>query len=251
MNSCQNRVELVEFLQNFIYSMNDEKRRDKIMQEYCSKCNNVFWIGTFYVMGDKYKLTTSDGIPFHQILSKHVKIPKKNEKICFTVCYQYEGNKVHYVSFCFMKNTLIHFDPGVSLYEHGQKTLAPSVRKIFQQKKWTQNSKELGICKSFKFKGKKMGVQFNNLNPYFPADAFCQTWTIFFFKTMCDSSKKSFSFVTEWCNTKPEKREILLIREFIFPLLKKKPSLVKLIKSQCSNQSIPHMRTLKKVITEC
>ena len=214
------------FLQNFIYLMNNPQVRESIIKDFCKTCKDkIIYLGTFYVSGAKYNLVdNSFKTPFDKKLVKKMKQCQKkanNQNIHFTVSYTYDEVSVHFVTFVyeFSKKKMIHFDPGIGMYDHGQKTIVPSVLAIFQNSNLLDENNELGICHKFMWKGKKTGVQFNNLyHLSCPRDAFCQSWTIFFIYQSTKS--KTFSFVKKWCNIAPEKREAFLILNFIIPVLK-------------------------------
>jgi len=145
--------------------------------------------------------------------------------VMFTVCILYDIHLVHYVSFMYdaQKKELTSFDPGVELYHHGQKTIVPLVQQAFEKAHLIAPShhKIFGACHRFGFKNKKMGVQFNgNIKGRLPADAFCQSWTIFFFVRLLHSSEKDpKTFLYHWCNIHPYDREPFITSFFILPVL--------------------------------
>lgn len=256
----KNREDLVVFLQNFIYLMNDTQIRDKIVQNCIkkNKLNSCKWLGTIVLSGLVNKLNVDSwnnkriGKSLKSFLEKDLKW-QKTKTYFFTVMYTYEQFKVHYLSYIYEPKfkKLTHFDPGISLYEHGQKTVVPSMNKAFCSLKLIdKKSQEIGVCNSFRWKGKKMGIQFNNLNDFFPADAFCQTWTVFFFIRYCHSSF-DFEFLKSWCNLKPEKRELFLISNFILPFLNENPKYYKLLQIQINDERTNYINTLYEGVENC
>jgi hypothetical protein len=214
------------FLQNFIYYMNIPNVRDTIVQKFFKSQKNIQWWGTFYVSGSKKNMIldrwNSDIIvqPLATFFSTFAK-QLQNDKInLYSICYQYDGNKVHYISDIYDAQTkrLIHFDPGISLYEHGQKTIIPTWEKQYRKYHLLGKSKEIGKCDSYRWHGKQMGVQFDESNSMFPADAFCQSWTIFFFYRL-SLNIQDLSFMKNWCAIPPSKRKLFLLSNFILPFL--------------------------------
>jgi hypothetical protein len=152
-----------------------------------------------------------------------------SKKIClFTVMIVYSGNLVHYVAFIYNPDTktLVSFDSGVELYEHGRKTILPAVRKAFRNaglilSQGITTLQNMGHCHGYNFCGKEWGVQYNGLHRHgLPADSFCQTWTIFFLKRYLEKRDQTdFSYVWSWCRVHPGHRESVIIRDFLLPLL--------------------------------
>lgn len=247
----EQKIIISQFLQQFIYLMNEKSVRDKIIKQYCKSCkHSICYIDTFFVKGPKYhfSLTDFENEPLEKKLKSKIKsLSKKNvDSIHFTICYSYDQNAVHYVAFVYQPNQkkLIHFDPGISVYEHGQKTIVPTVVEIFYKNKWIEKNNEVGNCKSFKWNNKKTGVQFNrNFNYKYPRDSFCQTWTIFFI--IKASTCKTFQFVKKWCDILPEQRETFLIQNFITPLLKTYPSYYNKVQQNLPKEN--YMKLLKQV----
>lgn len=252
------RMELVEFLQNFIYLMNDTQIRNKVIRN-CLKQKNLKshkWLGTIVLSGEVNKLNVD------RVNDKNVNKPlkkyfneiswQKDNIYFFTIMYTYENFKVHYLSYIYEPNKkeLTHFDPGISLYEHGQKTVVPSMNKVFCSLNLIKkNSDELGVCNCFRWKGKKMGIQFNGLNEYFPADAFCQTWTLFFFIRYCNSF--DYNFLKSWCKLKPQKRELFLISNFVIPFLNQNPQYYKNIQNDINDYTTNYMDYLYQSVENC
>lgn len=236
----QKNSAISSFLQNFIYLMNDENVRSTIITKFCKDCSrNLKYIGTFYVNGSKYNLIdTKQKQSFKKVLTSKLKKLKTKNEIHFTVSYSYNINSVHYVSFVYLPSTkkLIHFDPGISMYEQGQKTIVPSVFQLLKQENLLKTQEEIGECPKFNWGKKKTGVQFNN-HPYQPCprDAFCQTWTVFF---IYQTSKcKTFRFVKKWCEIPPEKRETYLVQNFIAPILRYFPNYYQSVQKDLPKQN--------------
>lgn len=148
----------------------------------------------------------------------------------FTVVLVYDGHACHYVSFIYqkMKRVLITFDSGILLYPRGQDTIVPMLRKVFIQlnlidsKDETDdtNNYDLGRCVQ-KYCGKQYGIQFNGeTNRKLPADAFCQSWTIFFlYRYMV--AQGDLGFIKDWCRVPPKDRECFVLTFFLIPTLLK------------------------------
>lgn len=253
--NCEKQKQLLPvsfhlFLQEFIYFMNDTKVRDEIISKRLSTLqSNAHWLGSWNVQGEKYNLTFLQTPSVFSSSSKHKsvqtmlqkKFPRyKNGQYMFTICYHYEDRKVHYVSFIYDANRkkLQHFDPGISLYLHGQETLVPSVYNIFKSIGLIHKSQELGKCiHQTKWKGKTMGIQFDgNTKLKLPADAFCQTWTVFFLIRIMINDFESEDFVRKWCSIRPKRREAFLISSFILPLLLEYPRFYKQICNKIDSQ---------------
>lgn len=231
------------FLQEFIYFMNESGVRDDIIRKRLASLEvDADWLGSWNVQGEKYKLQFLEVPPslsksgknkdVFTVLQK--KLPRMTNGIfMFTVCYHYEDRRVHYVSFVYdaKKASLKHFDPGISLYLHGQETLVPSLYKIFNSIGLIDKSQEVGEClHQTKWKGKIMGIQFDgNTKVKLPADAFCQTWTVFFLIRSMVNNFESESFVETWCSIRPRRREAFLISNFVLPFLLEYPRYYKRI----------------------
>lgn len=231
--NCKNH-EIVEMIQSFIHTMNDKSLRTDIVEYHLkkNKIKNAKWLGTWMVELKNHNLELiqdNDKLPvFDNSITKYIALNKNafQDNIgLFTVCIIYEINLVHFVSFIYdpFQKKLISFDPGVELYLHGQNTILPLIRKAFYKNKLIQGIKivpqqNIGRCTQYSFCGKKWGVQYNgNHNTNLPADSFCQTWTIFFLVKFI--KQKNFDFVKEWCDTHPNQREFIVIKEFMIPYL--------------------------------
>ena len=235
---CENS----NYLQSFIYCLNDEKVRTNILKKSIRARKEYEWFGTWYVRNlyenkneKKVELVISRPCSFEKKIDKKLYdcIARKQKTFLegsrykvFNVCIFYELNSVHYVAFCYdhKKKELISFDPGVELYLHGMKTIVPQIRNIFYETGLlrspflSQDRFTLGRCQSYRFRGRKYGVQFNGKNIDFPADAFCQTWTLFFVHRLTETG--NHGFLAEWCNQKPRHRVGFLMESFILPILK-------------------------------
>ena len=258
MSACEYSYDY-GFLQNFIYFMNLPTIRNEIIKKFYKDQPSVKWWGTFYVSGPKNKLlvTNHDDTNIQQSLSKF--FPGfannlKNNKInIYTICYQYENNQVHYITDVYdnKEKSIYHFDPGVSLYEHGQKTIIPSWEKQYKTSGLVKTSKNLGECHSFLWRGKKMGVQYDGSSSDFPADAFCQTWTIFFLYRL-SFNLSQYDFVKNWCRIKPGKRKAFLISNFIIPFLtQNKKYYKKVLQIGKLSKNIPYMDILFQTVEKC
>lgn len=235
---CEN----TNYLQSFIYCLNDEQVRTSILRRSIGTHKEYQWLGTWYVRNrhendhkKKIELVISRPCSFEKKLDKKLSdsIHQKQKLFLegsrykvFTVCIYYEINSVHYVAFYYdnKKKELVSFDPGVELYLHGMKTIVPQIRNLFYETGlvrspfFSQDRFTLGRCQSYKFRGKKYGVQFNGKNIDFPADAFCQTWTLFFVHRLTETGH--YGFLVEWCGKKPRHRVGFLMESFILPLLR-------------------------------
>jgi len=237
MNQCKS-FEMVEILQSFIHAMNYTKARNDIINYYLKLSDADFnWLGTWIVSLHD----SENSLKFDQAVqgfSSNAKTPhdfvKQNivslraKKTVFTVCLVYESNLVHYVAFVYdpVQKKLVSFDPGVELYHHGQKTIVPQIRNIFFQhglignQQGGQLQQNLGRCSDFRFCGKTWGPQYNgNHKTSLPADAFCQSWTIFFILRVLIAQDDKYDFVRDWCKIPPTQREFLIITYFMIPNL--------------------------------
>lgn len=247
------------FLQNFIYFMNSPTVRNEIIRKFYKTQPSVEWWGTFYVSGPKHKLvvTAHDNrvieeslLKFFQEFSKQLKNNKIN---IYTICYQYENNHVHYITDVYDNRTqsIYHFDPGVSLYEHGQKTIIPSWERQYKNLGLLKTSTDLGTCHTFSWKGKKMGVQYDGSSGDFPADAFCQTWTIFFLYRL-SFNISNYNFVKQWCGIRPSKRKAFLISNFIIPFLtQNKKYYQSVLKMGKLSKKIAYIDILFDIVEKC
>lgn len=239
--------EITNYLQSFIFCLNDEKVRTSIIQKSLEQTTpaEYTWLGTWYVRDNnenktqsQKKLVISKPCSFGQKLDtplidlvkeKSHEFNKGSRFKFFTVCIFYNISSVHYVAFLYNreKKQLISFDPGVELYHHGMKTIVPCLRNIFYKNQLinepfvSQDRFSLGRCHAFTFKGKKYGIQYNGKDIDFPADAFCQTWTLYFFDQLLQS--KDYDFLTDWCKFNPKYRVVFLLNSFIIPILKFNP----------------------------
>lgn len=167
-----------------------------------------------------------------EFLRKKVKSIGKTPYAMFTVCLLYDTNLVHYVSFLYTDRQLLSFDPGVELYPHGQKTIVPRVEAAFRALRLIDSHSVQGACPHFAFGRKRRGVQFNGRLQYkLPADAFCQSWTLFFFVRLLYLPDRSLEriklFLSDWCAIPPSDREYFITSFFIHPTLTYLPKVSK------------------------
>lgn len=235
--------ENVGLLQSFIHLMNDMETRNEIMAYHMRQSTTPCrWWGTWFVrVSGNHSLTLTDTDPVWkykptslQDLVRHLDKKKRSAStLCmFTVCLQYDAYSVHYVSFVYKDRTLLSFDPGVRVYPHGQKTIVPRIQKLMESLQMIDTHRVEGACTAFCFRQKKHGVQFNGrVHQKLPADAFCQTWTVFFLVrlfSLTDASIESMSsLVQRWCSIPPGKREYFLMTMFILPTLTYFPKVMK------------------------
>lgn len=238
--------DISHLLQRFIYTMNEEPIRNHIITQsirLSSPESSFSWLGTWNL-----ELGNSGTVRFrhsHQSVEEYLQsLSFRRDKIyVFTVCLVYDGNRVHYVAFVYFPtlHRLYSFDPGVELYRHGEKTIIPSIRKGFYQKGWITSKtlltqQNVGRCHDYSFCGKKWGLQYNARHDSLsslPADAFCQTWTLFFLTRLIQQLHPTdMSFVHQWCRIHPTHRESFLLSFFILPQLTYCPFLKKEYMSQ-------------------
>ena len=238
MSRCQQLRRNSGLLQSFIHAMNDFDTRNEVMAYHLLHSKNrthCQWWGTFVVRHEKGALRIVDPDPLWKSFSKtstleeflrQKRLSQKKSpcSIIFTVCLVYDTNLVHYVSFVYTDRTLVSFDPGVALYPHGQKTIVPLVHSAFKACGLLDSHTIEGACSEFLFRKKKHGVQFNGLvHNTLPADAFCQSWTLFFLVRMLYLPDRSLpnirGFLKDWCAIPPSDREYFITSFFILPTL--------------------------------
>lgn len=230
----------VSLYQNLIYLMNDFGVRNEILRYHLlhSDRSDLYrWMGTWVVrvrdntlyweqwdsesLGKK---PTRSHISVREVI-RSTKKKWKNTSVftIFTVCLVYDLSSVHYVSFLYDPKTLelLSFDPGVELYPHGQKTILPMIHRIFADEGLLKSHKRYGVCSNFRFKKRYYGVQFNGKTEHaLPADAFCQSWTLFFFLRLFYATKTPIrDFLERWCRIQPRHRESFLCSQFLLPTL--------------------------------
>lgn len=257
-------IENDHLLQQFIYTMNEYRFRTMIMNHHLKHSHSSHkWCGTWTVqlnnndlvfrdMDPLFKSKLRTNISIHDFI-KHYKSKwfKKEGLTLFTVCLVYEGNLVHYVAFIYspLDKTLISFDPGVSLYHHGQETIVPKVTEAFRANGLILDKNEvLGSCKVYRWKGRRMGVQFDGQKQRErPADAFCQTWTLFFLIRYLYTHRYNFNdFVQSWCSIPPKQRRFFLLSNFIIPTLLYFPKIIHHLKK--SSQYKSHAQIMQQII---
>jgi len=239
MKKTQEDPHISYLLQSFIYTMNENSVRNQLIQDsirISSSSKTLVWLGTWTMEYDSKKelrirTTQTRLTEFVQSLSF-----QKHKLYIFTVCFVYDGNRVHYVAFIYYPSLkkLVSFDPGVELYFHGQLTVVPHIRQVFYDLQLissilTKAQQNIGQCLEFVFCGKKWGIQYNANHQYsLPADAFCQTWTLFFLtRWILQLDPMDLSFVRNWCRIHPTRRELFLLSFFILPQLNCQSSLKK------------------------
>jgi len=231
MRKKQDDAHISYLLQSLIYTMNEESVRNELIQNCIRVSSSSYpckWLGTWTIEYDKKKEMRIRST--QKTMNEFVKSLsfQSNTIYLFTVCFVYEGNRVHYVAFIYYPSLkkLVSFDPGVELYHHGQMTIVPHIRNVFYEHRLISNNvinrqQNIGKCLEFSFCGKKWGIQYNaNHTHSLPADAFCQTWTLFFLtRWILQLDPMDLSFVGNWCKIHPTRRELFLLSFFILPQL--------------------------------
>ena len=226
--------------QYIIYFFNRLPIRTKIIREEIEKNrkdDTFCYFGTWYVEGRKNRLrfrspfdselhsdleSLSRSFTLNQFLRKFKKKFQIKRKVIFTVCYCYEEGKVHFVSFIYDSDSkkLMHFDPGIHLYQEGQTVLVPSIVNGFVKANLIPKEKsdiEIGTqCARYIYNLKKenIAIQYNGQDK----DAYCQTWTLAF---LLKEIRKSTKNIEHFCTIIPENRSLYLYKEFIIPFLRK------------------------------
>ena len=207
-------------LQNLIYLFNEDRVRDSIMSRVLKKNKTRYvWKGTFMLQKDK---------PFND----YRKWRLCNTKLyLFSVGYVYRGNSVHYVAFILdpKRKKLLCFDPGYNLYLYGSFKIIPIVFKQLKEDDIISNQIILKTKCVKKYFKENYGLQYNGQSPYkilLPADAFCQTWTLYFLSSFVKLNEDT-TFFEEWCKIRPSLREFFIIQSFILPHLEFIPSFPK------------------------
>jgi hypothetical protein len=219
--------------QYIIYFFNRLDIRSEIIKNAIrkKKKDNLFcYFGTWYVEGNK------NNLKFRSPYDKQLHPDLKNysdvndfmlkfktsfqlkRKILFTVCYCYEDNRVHFVSFIYdsSKKSLYHFDPGYYLYREGQTILVPSIVNAFQNAGLIRkDTEEIGKqCPRYIYdlKENEIAVQYDGRDK----DSYCQTWTLCFLVNEIQTYEKS---IKKFCVINPENRSLYLYKQFIIPFL--------------------------------
>lgn len=264
--TCQQRNS--GLLQSFIHLMNDFSVRSEIIDYHLvntKKKRQYQWIGTWVVEKDNRHLRFIEQDPiFSTKTNKYIEdlLEKKKHTLMkipftmFTVCIRYEGNLVHYVAFVYdsQNKSLVSFDPGVELYHHGQKTIVPMVHKAFQQKGLLKKYLILGSCHQFSFKKKKLGIQFNGkTKTSLPADAFCQSWTIFFLVKLLYTSdlEQAKTMLSRWCSIHPKDREHFITSFFILPTLMYFPNAATQYSAMTGHEKIDAIQQISYPVEKC
>lgn len=215
--------QLSPFFQQVIFKFNHEKLRRYILRHHVSQLDlssEVKYHPDIIVMAQSEKQCSIHELyvqkkkqqTLKSFLSQHMRNPKKLH--VFTVAIVYQENRIHYVAFIadMVNKTLYCFDSGYKVYEHGTDCIIPHVRKCFESFK---SISLLGQC------GK--GIQYNGET----ADAFCQTWSLFFlvralyiYKSHPMEIQSYLSNMMKiWCKIPPKKREHFLFVHFLVPHL--------------------------------
>lgn len=231
---------LSDYLQTFIHCMNRDRIRSAVIRQHMQTCGDrdSEWLGTWYVRNTQPRqLHIAEPSTFFprnhlhnnfqtSLYERQDRLIKGKRYKTFTVCILYDLNRVHYVAFVYdsVDRSLTSFDPGAELYLHGMRTIIPIVRNAFRKLQLiSHKSPILGPCTDYLLQGKKAGVQYNGrVDTHLPADAFCQTWTLFFVCNLL--SLHSTAFVRRWCRIPPKRREAFLIVSFIIPTLQQNPT---------------------------
>lgn len=174
----------------------------------------------------------------------------KGKKTLFTLAILYHGNAIHFVSFLYdyPDGKLICFDPGYNLYQNGTRVLIPNCRNIFLQLGWIRTEDDcviIGRCHKI-YHGRRYGIQYNGTDPdkvRLPADAFCQSWTLFFVLT-CIMYNGDWNFVWAWCKIKPSQREQFILERFFFPMVLMNPPVLKKFRTKFSET---HVRAIENL----
>jgi hypothetical protein len=219
-------MEINYILQEIIYTFNEHQVRNIIMR---SGQKDVIWKGTFYVNGQNNTFTEYKKWKLH---------PTKI--YLFTVAYTYSDHRIHFVSFILNLRTrqLLCFDPGYNLYPQGKNTIIPTIVNELTKNKIIRKDVQFRTTCPKKYFGRIFGIQYNGGNPqkhiFLAADAFCQTWTIFFLKSFVDHGC-STNFFSLWCKINPKYREYFLIQAFIIPCIMKHSILYKKFHADLTN----------------
>lgn len=208
-------MEINNILQGLIYSFNEDPVRDSIVNTSLKdfkKCHHpVLWKGTYTLNENKEY--------FHEY--RRWKL-MKNKKYLFTVSYTYQTTRIHFVAFILdvSRKELICFDPGYNLYIQGTQKIIPIiVNELTNSNVIHKKVIFKTVCES------PFGVQYNGkagCRSILCADAFCQTWTLFFLQRYLECNCSPDFFKT-WCKIPPQHREFYLIQSFIIPTVMSNP----------------------------
>lgn len=139
----------------------------------------------------------------------------------FTVAYIYQDHNVHYVAFALdtNKSRLVCFDPGDDLYLYGKLKIIPRI--VNDMRKCQIIKRVTDVKLVAKCEGSMFGIQYDGRSArktVLPADAFCQSWTIYFLKMYVEHNG-STSFFKDWCKIEPSLRQLFLLESFIIPTI--------------------------------
>lgn len=219
-------MEINNILQGLIYSFNDENVRNSVIQSslarYPKSPAAVVWKGTIHLDKD------------HEQFKEYRKWKLTSPKIyLFTVMYTYGDDCVHYVAFILDMKTrqLTCFDPGYNLYLYGKQKIIPIVVEELRRENIIVHDVVLRTSCPRKRICKKYGLQYNGKDMVsktsLPADAFCQTWTMYFLMTFLEHGC-STQFFIRWCKIPPRYRESFLISSFLIPRIQVDAALSKM-----------------------
>jgi hypothetical protein len=140
----------------------------------------------------------------------------------FTVCYLYEGNRIHYIAVAYDKKLkqVIIFDSGYNLYPVGKTILIPLVKSMFQSLSSKILFFEKTNCHSSKYgvQLKKNSASKSKVANDSHRDAFCQSWSLFFL--ICYVRYRGdLHYFDKWCQLKTNQRLVYLIQNFIIPTI--------------------------------
>lgn len=208
----------INILQELIYALNEDRERDVIMRHLCrttSHTSHVVWKGTFRLDARRRSFQ-----PWRL---------RARRCYLFTVAYRYGQNRIHFVAFVLDtmnddgRVRLVCFDPGYNLYVQGTKVIVPIVRNAFEKGlgKRHLNVVYRTACIPIPRTSKvAFGVQFNGgasgRGRIDMADAFCQSWTLFFLKTYVENDQTD-DFFKKWCAIPPRDRWVFLTHSFLIP----------------------------------
>lgn len=268
MSICKNQL-ISQLLQCFIYTMNDSSLRSIIIDYYINKLelrNKFQNLGTWYINYENDKVTMrqqkNQKLQYDRNFDLFIKKNKhiltdKTKLSIFTVCVLYDLNSVHFVSFIYdpLLHKLFNFDSGYEVYPLGQKVINKCTRYYFHingliSSNRMQSSQNFGRCEEYSSCGNiKRGIQYNgNHQSLLPADAFCQTWSLWYLiremkqyvinDGIQNSSKKKYDCIKNWCKMFPSEREFIIITSCVIPWLTFIPEVQKVYMNCLQNEGL-------------
>lgn len=212
-------MEINNILQGLVHSFNEGNTRSRIMRRCVKRFTSVSPLPSVEWKGS-YEMTEDD-----ERFPHHLKWEwRKGVHYLFTLRYVCRNGSAHYIA-CILDvshKQLTVFDPGHGLYTDGTRKLIPILTK--ELRSYGIIDKKVVLKTSCVISGKdkaskSRGIQYNGLTKHpFPADAYCQMWTLFFLCTFvehgCDTS-----FFKKWCDIPPYAREHFLLSSFALPVL--------------------------------